>query len=190
MKNKQLVCENCESRPASTRYRSAMVCSKCEDILTNEERNARGSNLEEYEQYDEEDAIAPYLEEDEDEFPKKNNPTGSSYLRVIPRDLFNESKLLKCLGKISLYIHDNLLAPYNASNELENPEEGFIIEQSPDDGSIHCSNYIFMINGQPVSLYTPLNSRGNWPLLTDNYINVFEDDGTLSDEFLLYISNI
>lgn len=30
----------------------------------------------------------------------------SSYRRVLPRDLFNEAKLLKCLGQLSLMIHD------------------------------------------------------------------------------------
>ncbi len=28
------------------------------------------------------------------------------YTRVIPRDLFNEAKLLKCIGRLVLLIHD------------------------------------------------------------------------------------
>lgn len=33
------------------------------------------------------------------------------YQRVIPRDLFNEAKLLKCLGRLSLFIHDGKSPP-------------------------------------------------------------------------------
>ena len=29
-----------------------------------------------------------------------------TYRRVLPRDLFNEAKLLKCLGQLALIIHD------------------------------------------------------------------------------------
>lgn len=108
-----------------------------------------------------------------------------SYRRVIPRDLFNESKLLKCLGK--LYI------------ESENEEEGkivldhygapFAIEQDPSSGSIYVSkaSMAVIVNDRDVHLYTTLNSRYDWPLYCDykdETVAVFNEDGTLTQEFL------
>ncbi len=56
-----------------------------------------------------------------------------AYLRVIPRDLFNEGNLLKCLGRI--YI--NLESLPGISAELVETGGPFHIEQNEDDGSIY-----------------------------------------------------
>lgn len=81
-----------------------------------------------------------------------------SYLRVIPRDLFNEAKLLKGLGKICLMIHDNYLPFINCNHEDE--RSGFKIAQNKNDGSISVTNLHFFDNsGTPVYFYNPLNCK-------------------------------
>lgn len=107
-----------------------------------------------------------------------------SYLRGIPRDLFNEAKLLKCLGKISLMILDNEL-PY-VNSVLENEYFGFQIVQNDNDGSISVSNLYFFDNkGTPIYFYHPLNSKDNWPLMME-YLGetyyVFNEKG----EFMIH----
>ena len=85
-----------------------------------------------------------------------------SYKRVLPRDLFNEAKLLKCIGKISLLIHDNKIKGLNLS--YENNEE-FKILQNVSDGSLYIDNIDFSDNqGDRVEFSCGLNARNNWPL--------------------------
>lgn len=92
-----------------------------------------------------------------------------SYKRVCPRDLFNESKLLKCLGFVSLLIHEGKIRCLNMNHENEN--EGFKIRQNPSDGSIYVSNlHFFDNNGTPVYFYHLLNNKSNFPLIM-NYKN-------------------
>ena len=89
-----------------------------------------------------------------------------SYRRVIPRDLFNEAKLLKCLAFISLKIHDGKIQGLNINHEDES--RGFKIEQNDLDGSIHVSNlHFFDEAGTPVYFCHPLNNKGNFPLLME-----------------------
>ena len=44
-----------------------------------------------------------------------------SYTRETPRDLFNESKLLKCLGQLSLIIHNTVDSDGNAELQKRKP---------------------------------------------------------------------
>jgi len=115
-------------------------------------------------------------------------------MRVVPRDLFNESKLLKCLGRISVDILDGhaQLHKYGIYDILNEPEEGFDIYQN-DDGDISCTNYVVSV---PTSsgavadlyLYTRLNSKANWPLHYVSHegepIEVFTNNGAYTTEFL------
>ena len=109
-----------------------------------------------------------------------------SYERVIPRDLFNESKLLKCLGRLCLLIHDercNLRFDHNTDDY-----PGFRIEQHDYDGSFYCDNLRFYDHfGHRLRLSSCLNSKEPYPLLCttedDEEIEVFHDDGELTDEF-------
>lgn len=110
-----------------------------------------------------------------------------SYIRVIPRDLFNEASLLKCLA--TLYIALDGMLP-NGGFSVEDVDR-FIVEQDPNDGSIYVENVPFYLAGRHYRLSRPLNSRQPWPLyLTDIFNNdfdpiaVFNNDGTLSDELL------
>lgn len=105
-----------------------------------------------------------------------------TYTRVIPRDLFNEGSLLKCMGQLAL----KLDAPGLSKAELEHDDRAFIIEQSPYDGSISVVNVNLTIAGEPVRLYRPLNSREPYPLWFACDVDedeVFTTSGELSLEF-------
>lgn len=112
-----------------------------------------------------------------------------SYLRVCPRDLFNESKLLKCIGKISLYILDNYFYPIEIREEIENPEEGFKIEKSLSSGDLFISNYHVYVKKEEITLVSLLNSKQEYPLIyipntEEDEMFVFNQDGYPSTEFL------
>lgn len=108
-----------------------------------------------------------------------------TYTRVIPRDLFNEANLLKCLGQLWITLDRTSLPAY-----LEGPKPGepFRIEQDQGDGSIFAANVRLLVRGEFWPLYRPLNSRDPWPLWAETpdgeTLEVFSDDGELSPEFL------
>lgn len=87
----------------------------------------------------------------------------SNYTRVIPRDLFNEAKLLKCLGALSLYADDSEGGALSVQFYGDG-FEGFEVCQNPADGSISVYNVRIWIGGREVRAFTPLNSRAPWPL--------------------------
>ncbi len=107
-----------------------------------------------------------------------------SYIRVLPRDLFNEAKLLKCLGILALKIHDGNLGPMLRFDH-EHPNLGFIIDQTID-GDTYVRNLFFFINDQRIELFSPLNSREVNPLYAvydEEMYSVFDDDGNFNIEF-------
>lgn len=93
-----------------------------------------------------------------------------SYLRVIPRDLFNEANLLKCYGQLYLLTEGNPLVRFGVDEV-----ESFEICQSPNDGSLTIENLPFFIGAREYRLTIPLNSREPWPL----YIECCSDDDDL-----------
>lgn len=105
-----------------------------------------------------------------------------SYRRVIPRDLFNEAKLLKCLEQLYLMSErtGGLLV-------VEFPHEGdptkdFAIEQDPGDGSIFAKHIVVHWRGRCVPCYTPLNSKRAYPLygeIDGEQVQMLDDDGKL-----------
>ena len=104
-----------------------------------------------------------------------------SYLRVIPRDLFNEAKLLKCLGRVCLFIYYAKLP--GLESVLEDEESGFKINQNNYTGDFYIENlYFFDENGTPVHFYTKCNAKDNYPLMMEykgqEYI-VFDEIGSL-----------
>jgi len=110
-----------------------------------------------------------------------------SYKRVVPRDLFNEAKLLKCLGRLSLTIHEMFGVGRFLNHELGGSDRGFIIDQCIS-GDIFCRNYlVWDKRGVAVDLRSQLNSKLNYPLLF-NYKDVedfvFNDSGSYSKEFI------
>jgi len=104
-----------------------------------------------------------------------------SYYRVIPRDLFNEANLLKCLGLLWI-----LLEGRTDANFEENDGEPFDVQQNEDDGTLTVVNLPFVIRGNLWTLERPLNSRETWPLYAsrdDERVAVFTDGGELTKEF-------
>jgi hypothetical protein len=63
------------------------------------------------------------------------------YNRVIPRDLFNEAKLLKCLGQLCLLI-DKGQCPGLSVVQPPCDNNAFRILQDQSDGSIYVSNRV------------------------------------------------
>lgn len=84
-----------------------------------------------------------------------------NYTRVIPRDFFNESKLLCCLGKLSLHISDRETGNLKLIEEFDN--EPFQIDLS-DNGELYVLNYSVFLNKDQIELYIPINSRDKYPL--------------------------
>jgi hypothetical protein len=110
-----------------------------------------------------------------------------SYVRVIPRDLFNEASLLKCYGRI----YTNLETAGVQDAGLEHDGEAFDIQQDEDDGSTHVANVKLMVRGEVCRLFRPMNSRGTWPLyfVDDNEeeLEVFAEDGSFSRELVDFL---
>lgn len=112
-----------------------------------------------------------------------------SYYRVVPRDLFNEASLLKCLG--TLWIKTER---YQGSSPrpiliLRTGNEWNIL-QDESDGSIRCGSITIIVRGRTYDHYRPLNSREPWPLWLAlrndpdaEHFRAFTDDGELNDEF-------
>ena len=87
-----------------------------------------------------------------------------TYNRVMPRDLFNEAKLLKCMGRIELFILDDKIKGLNSLHNTDT-NAGFTIEQDSSDGSIYIANLHYMDNeANAIHFYTSLNSKYNYPL--------------------------
>lgn len=119
-----------------------------------------------------------------------------NYTRVVPRDLFNEAKLLKCLGQLFLIYHDGVDAnksslPVGFRIEHDDSEAaGFSVVQNQDDGGLEVANINCSYKGFRIRLYSSYNSRQAYPL---NYDieggntpsgEVFNEDGSLSGAFL------
>jgi len=113
-----------------------------------------------------------------------------SYIRVLPRDLFNEANLLKCLGQLWLLV-DGKGPAAQFDNEWCHR---FEVVQDPSDGSISVSTVRFSMGGRRAHLSRPLNSREPWPLYISfpdhpeiDVTPVFDDQGKLSHEFTLLL---
>ena len=98
------------------------------------------------------------------------------YKRVVPRDLFNEANLLKCIGQLVLLIEDGKL-PWMS---YHHDGEAFVIMQNESSGALYVGNVEFFASNQTLTMERPLNSRESWPLLletdTDSF-NVFDGSG-------------
>jgi hypothetical protein len=115
------------------------------------------------------------------------------YQRVIPRDLFNEAKLLKCLGQLSLLIHDGKAGALVMDHDK--PERGFVIDQDPSCGAIYCTNLRVSLKGRRIRVKSSLNSRDAYPLVFEYDENktegeVFNNDGTLATEFTDWLATL
>jgi hypothetical protein len=116
-----------------------------------------------------------------------------SYTRVVPRDLFNDANLLKCLGQLYLNI-DNVPKQGFELSDLDGVD-GFPIEQDEADGSTFCPLVTAMVNGEEFHFVRPMNSREPWPLLMRSQTNfdydeipVFTNNGGFHPDFLKLIA--
>lgn len=115
-----------------------------------------------------------------------------AYERILPRDLFNDANLLKCMGQITCLIHDGRL---NLKMNHRHVDKDFRIWQNDSNGSTHVANLTFDLqNGWTVQFWRPLNARGVWPLyahVADSEIDieVFDEHGQLTEQFLKAVEN-
>jgi hypothetical protein len=113
-----------------------------------------------------------------------------NYKRVIPRDLFNEANLLKCLGQIALLVHDYGNAYPKLLIDADYYETcGASIYQT-DDGELYTNNVSLYIDGAKYTVLRKLNSREAYPVFiiyNDEYIDIFTKTGKFSKEFLKLI---
>lgn len=112
------------------------------------------------------------------------------YIRVIPRDLFNEASLLKCYGKLAIALEVNNVPACRLSAE---DMDAFEIVQRDDDGAITIEGLTLLTAAHEYELWRPLNSREPWPLYAERIaegldpVAVFNRDGALSEDFKLLI---
>lgn len=123
------------------------------------------------------------------------------YSRVLPRDLFNEAKLLKCLGQLFLAYHDGKFV-HEVAFEHTDAESGFVIARDDDNNELYCQNLQFFVKTKSttdpqreVSLQSPYNSKSPYPLVAhcnvyESPVPVFKDDGTFDDDFVAAIAEI
>ncbi len=112
-----------------------------------------------------------------------------AYRRVIPRDLFNEGKLLKCLGQLALIVHEGQGVRWPLRLVHECPEEGFRIEQDPDDGSLYCDNLSLYLGEGEILLSSAYSSKRTYQLLFV-YGWVLTDEGELTEEFTAWLDRL
>jgi hypothetical protein len=118
----------------------------------------------------------------------------TTYRRVCPRDLFNESKLLKCYGRLCLKILDGQ-TPVEMSYNDENTTR-FNVELM-QEGSLTITNLPIKIKDKQYLFKTTYNGKGNYPFYlqngqADSYedIEVFNDNGEFTEEFIEFTQNV
>lgn len=114
---------------------------------------------------------------------KRFKTMNSHYLRVTPRDFFNEAKLLKCMGRLCLLIHDELTPVKMTRSENGEP---FNIALTMDEFLIVTNTHI-AINGTVCRFKTAYNSKENYPFYVEHeeieYL-VFDEQGEFHKEFI------
>ena len=112
-----------------------------------------------------------------------------TFVRVLPRDLFNDSKILKCIGQLCLHIED-CKEPYGIGYEYN--ELPFSIHQT-FCGHLFIANIIFKVRNKPLLFKTVYNNKRPYPLLCEyNNIEytVFTDKGEYEKEFIDFINSL
>ena len=115
----------------------------------------------------------------------------SDYKRVIPRDFFNEAKLLKCMGLLALKELDQMLpkgVDIRIESRSEEKDAGFDIYRDEGNDGLYVGNYNVVINDEIYTAYTKYNSKDNYPLYIqdEDYVDylVFDEQGEFTDEFI------
>lgn len=114
-----------------------------------------------------------------------------SYIRILPRDLFNEADLLKCYARLWIEL-DSRRGHKAAFTEEAVP--AFDIVQIYDSGALTIVNLELTVASQSYQLSRPLNARTPWPLYLSAWedddfeeIRVFDENGDLSAEMRKFI---
>ena len=100
-----------------------------------------------------------------------------TYMRVLPRDAFNEANFLKCIAQLTMALEDGLF-PF-ITYEFEG--DSFNLDQDCD-GRLHITNMDFFYNDRVLCIRRPLNSREVWPLYIEtdeDCISIFDDAGSI-----------
>ena len=116
-----------------------------------------------------------------------------TYKRVLPRDLFNESKLLKVAGKLVCLIEDRVIT--NMTYEHDTTfTENFIVGQDQSDGAFYLHNLKFYVRFDEgvfeLRLHVMQDKEQHWNAYTDcegftePEVRVFDEDGHATQEFL------
>jgi len=116
----------------------------------------------------------------------RTNERYDNHNRVIPRDFFNESKLLKCMGQLALKILDGRV-PEGITIEIEESGEAFNIALSNEYDCLYVTNYPITVNGENVFFGTTYNSKALYPMVCyddDVEFNVFDDQGNFTNKFI------
>lgn len=116
---------------------------------------------------------------------------------VIPRDLFNHAKILKCMGRLSLYIYDRV-DNIDEAICLNHHGNNFNVYQNPDSGNLVVTNLdLYTKRGREIELFTHYNSKENYPLWFGFSCDcdffegeVFDDQGILTEDFNKLINHI
>lgn len=115
----------------------------------------------------------------------------NSYQRVVPRDFFNEGKLLKCMGILALAILDNTV-PKNINIEIDENGNSFEIILDEMWNILYVANYPITINGNGYLIGTNYNSKDPLPFVVvyeDYEIEIFDSTGSFSEEFIEVFSS-
>lgn len=119
----------------------------------------------------------------------------NDYIRVVPRDLFNEAKLLKCMGRLIVLIEDKMLPETISYLDGGYP---FVVAQDQSDGGLVLRNIRVLRTrttgatfvADKLTFKTKLNSKDSYPLYVqpltneDEEIRVFTSLGEPTEEFL------
>jgi hypothetical protein len=114
-----------------------------------------------------------------------------SYLREIPRDLFNEANLLKCLGQVYLRLED-LGKEAKLIHIAE--RDRFHVLQDASDGGLWVANVYLRHRLRSWVMKRPLNSRHAWPLYVheagpdEEDLQVFDDMGMFTEEMIAWLN--
>lgn len=114
----------------------------------------------------------------------------SQYQRTLPRDLFNESKLLKCIGRLVICIEDGQI-PGLKYDFNDDDNSSFNITQDPDTGNLRVTNVTFFdCYGKNVDVFTLYNSKDNYPLIISykgNEYFIFNENGEVQISLNLFL---
>lgn len=116
-----------------------------------------------------------------------------NYVRVSPRDFFNEAKLLKCMGQLSLKVLDCQTPCKMFVKDYGTPYKIALM----DDGFLIVTNVRVKIQVKNKFYYTlfrtTYNSKANYPMVC-TYENcdyrVFNESGDFDQEFIEFIKTL